>query len=364
MWHRHHVPIRQDISRIHQLQQYSGPWRGAVGQHICDSDSESDCGDEEDQESPLREYTQAPRGSSRSSELPPKKSSGASSGGPPSPWGTGETKKRIVAALKNEHSDIHLYYTEDNTTTGCTNIKYAKILEMYAPKHDMKKIRPNLKRLIESKMAMKGPFEIKAKASKEIEPWFTSSKNTSQAYTLLHDLYRFHAGKINSMNAEQIWSSQSLFKQYPLKDFKRYNTNMKKMVSMKQTRAATEEAIYQEDMRDHPQKLMTCRGTPFWDTHAAKKLLIKDVEDGVGQSVGPKELWKTRREYQAFPYDHFRMRVYEARSKQLAGPYWQVKRNKNGRELNRLETDKMRKQWAHGVEMEEMNDMFKQASAL
>ncbi len=58
------------------------------------------------------------------------------------------------------------------------------------------------------------------------------------------------------------------------------------------------------------------------------------------------------------------MRVYEARSEQLAGPYWQVKRNKNGRELNHLETDNMRKQWAHGVEMEEMNDMFKQASAL
>jgi hypothetical protein len=60
-----------------------------------------------------------------------------------------------------------LYYTGDNTTTGCTNIKYAQIQEMYAPKHDMKKLHPNLKRLIES---MKGPFEMKAKASKEIEP--------------------------------------------------------------------------------------------------------------------------------------------------------------------------------------------------
>ena len=103
-----------------------------------------------------------------------------------------------------------MYYTGDNTTTGCTNIKYAQIREMYAPKHYMKKICPNLKRLIESKMAMKGPFKMKPKASKEIEPWFTSSKKTSQAYTLLHDLYHFHAGKINSMTAEEIWSSQSI----------------------------------------------------------------------------------------------------------------------------------------------------------
>ncbi len=65
------------------------------------------------------------------------------------------------------------------------------------------------------------------------------------------------------MTAEEIWSSQSIFKQYPLKDYKRYNTNMKNLVSMKQTRAATEDAIYLEDMQHHPQKLITCRGTPF-----------------------------------------------------------------------------------------------------
>jgi hypothetical protein len=134
---------------------------------------------------------------------------------------------------------------------------------------------------------------------------------------------------------------------------------MKNLVSMKQARAATEDAIYLEDMKHHPQKLITCRGTLFWGTHPAKKVLIKDVEVGIGQSMKPKQLWKLRTEYQAFPYDFFHKRVYEARSKQLAGPYWQVKRNKNGRELNCLEADKLRKQWVQGGEMEEMNDKFK-----
>jgi hypothetical protein len=126
-------------------------------------------------------------------------------------------------------------------------------------------------------MAMKRPFKMKAKARKEIEPWFISRKNTSQAYTLLHDLYHFHAGKINSMTAEEIWSSQSIFKQYPLKDLKRYNTNMKNLVSMtmKQTLAATEDAIYLEDLQHHPQKLITCTGTPFWGTHPAKKCSLR-----------------------------------------------------------------------------------------
>jgi hypothetical protein len=35
-------------------------------------------------------------------------------------------------------------------------------------------------------------------------------------------------------------------------------------------------------------------------------------------------------------------------------------KKQNGRELNCLETDKMRKQWIQGGEMEAMNDMFKQ----
>ncbi len=109
------------------------------------------------------------------------------------PWGTGETKKRINDALKNELSDIHLY-TGDITTNGCAKVNYATIRQMYAPKHEMKKNCLNLKRLIESKIATKGPFEMKAKASKEIEPWYTSSKNKSLAYTLVHDMYRRRAG--------------------------------------------------------------------------------------------------------------------------------------------------------------------------
>jgi hypothetical protein len=102
-----------------------------------------------------REYTQ-----------PRKESSGARSGSQ-SPWGTGETKKRIVDALKNELSDIHLY-TGDITTNSCAKVNYATICQMYAPKHEMKKFRPIFKRLIESKIAMKGPFEVKAKASNKL----------------------------------------------------------------------------------------------------------------------------------------------------------------------------------------------------
>jgi hypothetical protein len=79
------------------------------------------------------------------------------------------------------------------------------------------------------------------------------------------------------MTAEEIWKSQPEFQKYQLNHFKKYNKNMKKMVSNKVMHVATEEAIYQEDMQHHPQKQITCRGTPFGSKHKAKKMLIKDV---------------------------------------------------------------------------------------
>ncbi len=162
------------------------------------------------------------------------------------------------------------------------------------------------------------------------------------------------------MKTEDVWKSHPQFQQYPLEDFKRYNTNMKNLVNAKEMRAAAEDSIFLEDTQHYSPKLITFRGTPFWSNHAANNMLIKDVEDGIGQTMMPMQLWESRVEYQAFPYDYFCKHVYEVKQKGLAGPYWQVKRNKNGRELHRLETDEKRTKWALNVEMEEMTDVFKQ----
>jgi hypothetical protein len=103
-----------------------------------------------------REDTQALRVSRPS--RPPRESSGARSGHP-SPWRSGETKKRIIDALKNELSDIHLFIgDETRTTTTGHGINYARIHELYTPKHDMNNFCQNFKRLIEHKKNKTGPF--------------------------------------------------------------------------------------------------------------------------------------------------------------------------------------------------------------
>ena len=88
------------------------------------------------------------------------------------------------------------------------------------------------------------------------------------------------------MKAEDIWKSHPQFRQYPIDVFKKYNKNMKILVSKKVMRAATEDAIYLEDMQHHPEKIITCRGIPSWNKHAARKMLIKDAEVWGQRSYG------------------------------------------------------------------------------
>ena len=58
----------------------------------------------------------------------------------------------------------------------------------------------------------------------------------------------------------------------------------------------------------------------------------------------PHQLWESRSEYQEFPLKVFRKHIYQERTKQLAVPYWQYKRNKNATEKYE-QIEAMLKEW-------------------
>ncbi len=91
-------------------------------------------------------------------------------------------------------------------------------------------------------------------------------------------------------------------------------------------------------------------------------MLDKYLKDGIDQNMKPKELWMSRREFQYFPHNYLCKRVHKVKYKQLAAPYWLVKRNKHGRDIHRLETNEMRKKWADGEDFEETIGMIEQWS--
>ena len=254
-----------------------------------------------------------------------------SSDGPPTPWGSSTAKKTIVAELKEETSDIHLL-VGNYTTTDFSKVNFRQILQQYAgnKQYKMSNFRENVKRLLRHLLAKTGPFK-----PEKIEPWYTSAKNVSRGYALLFALYMDpeESRKLAGMSAEQIWRSHPQFRLYDLEKFVKHNKDMKELTDKRKVLISDEEACYRRDLLKLPERSgTTSRGIPFWHTHAASDLLQQHVAaemDGSERKRKPQQLWKSRAEYQEFPLKVFRKHIYQERTKQLAVPYWQHKRNKS-----------------------------------
>ncbi len=264
---------------------------------------------------------------------------------PPTPWGESTAKMRIIDELKNPTSDIHLiigHYTDKDFK----NVNFSALLQHYAGnKYKPSQFRENMKRVLVHLQNKTGPFKEVQRVTK-VEQWYTSSKNVSKAYSLLFTLHMDEAAYrgLARMSVEEIWQSDPLFQQYELKKFKEYHKNMEKRTNKRKQQLLAEKQAYESDMKKLPRSRTTSRGYPFWHTHKASELLDEDEECGKAKRLTPKELWKSREEYQAFPLSVFRGHIYQLRTKRLAAPYWQYKRNTNARKEYE-ETEKNLKDW-------------------
>jgi len=274
---------------------------------------------------------------------------------PLSPWNNKcSAKKRIIQELKNETSSIHLL--------GVTGI-----YEEYAHQYDRKKSMTNLNYLMNQFNKKEGPFseknDKKGEASKGddyIEPWYERSK-PSKAYTMLYQLYMDKTTEYTyDMEAKDIWELHHQFMRYPLNDFKKYNTNMKRLAAKKKLIIDEDELAFQKDCIYFVSKTITNRGYPFWHKHAASELLKEDAENGITTQMKPADLWASRSEYMDFPLEVFRKHIYQEKYKQLAKPYWQYFRNRMSGKLHELEASKLKEEWQQRHANEGMNLVFEE----
>ena len=268
-------------------------------------------------------------------------------GQPATPWGKSTAKSRIIDELMNSTSDIYLFIGK-YTATNFDNVNFKALLQNYAGnKYKPSAFRENMKRLLKHLQNKTGPFKRFVEGQlKAVEPWYTSVNNVSNAYSLLLSLLMDDAGAraLDRMSIEQIWKSDPLFQQYELDKFKEYHKNMVKLTGKRKKLLSDEYRSYLADMKKVPRHNTTARGYPFWDTHKASKLLEEDEESGQAKTLMPKDLWKSRKEYQDFPLDVFRKHIYQLRSKRLAAPYWQYKRNINAKKKFE-DAERMMKEW-------------------
>ena len=267
---------------------------------------------------------------------------------PPTPWGKSTAKMRIIEELSDPTSDIHLYVGQ-YTVGNFGNVNFNTILQKYAGnKYKPCRFRENMKLILAHLHNKTGPFEQSAGGHQKskVEKWYTSVNNVSKAYSLLFSLLMNDVSStaLARMSVAEIWQSDELFQQYELEKFKEYYKNMVIRTDKRKQSIRDEYKAYQDDMLKLPRCNKTTRGYPFWETHKASELLEKDEESGRAHELKPMALWKSRTEYQDFPIDVFRKHIYQLRSKRLAAPFWQYKRNMIAR-MKYEEVERSMKEW-------------------
>lgn len=283
----------------------------------------------------------------------------------PPNWSTSDAKLQLTKMINDGSSKIHttmtfdeLYKMEAFRVFKRENFR-RNTGRLYEQITGNKKVWPKAK---ESKSKEANATRAPKNTKKKVEPW----KN-SLAKAFLLKLLTDSSKPINGMTSREVYDSHAVFQDYPFDRFKDNLKSLKDQVKNDNMWAEIEMVQIQQDMKQTKNKKVTIRGYPFWHKHKAKGLLTADVKSGklliiilvcVGNldtnfkyktgkadTMKPKELWNTRKEYKEFPLDVFRNHVHQEKRAQRESPYWIVKRNNKGLKKHNAHVKELRKEW-------------------
>ena len=101
---------------------------------------------------------------------------------------------------------------------------------------------------------------------------------------------------------------------------------------------------------------ISSRGKQIWRDHPAKEKLIEDTKSGRAQELKPKELYESCEEYMHFSLEDFRKHVYQEKYRQIAGPYWQQKRNTAALREQEKKVNELFAEWGESKYDEDLTD--------
>jgi hypothetical protein len=134
-------------------------------------------------------------------------------------------------------------------------------------------------------------------------------------------------GKTEGKPVADVYAMHVEFKAFSFNNFKSNYSRLSDAIDRQLELANDDTAAFYNDTiawknRPPPSQLRK----PFWDTHAAKKLLKKDIDAEKHKKMKPKELQSTRAEYMEFDLEVFRKHIHqELRDRANAG-WWNRKK--------------------------------------
>ena len=133
---------------------------------------------------------------------------------------------------------------------------------------------------------------------------------------------------VHGMSTEEVKNSDPRYKQYPY--FAKYYKDLKKKAKDLKEQVKVDDLAARVHLMSFQKGLTNDKGYPYWDGHAAQRLLELDVAKGLHKTNPPRKLCQTREEYKCFPAKVFQKRVAGENSKQKAASFWAHKHNTRG----------------------------------
>ena len=120
-------------------------------------------------------------------------------------------------------------------------------------------------------------------------------------------------------------------------EYKRWTRRLRDLresVREKNDRAASDSAALAHDRRIHPKPAFNHRGEPPWEGSDAERFLCEDMDAGKHNTMTPKELHASRKEYRDnYPLVVLRQHIYQEERRRKFQYYLKVKQRKKKQKM-------------------------------
>ena len=151
-------------------------------------------------------------------------------------------------------------------------------------------------------------------------------------------------GRSQGQTIKEIHDHHNLLEKYPLPNFKTNFKNLKNSIDREFDNVKFDQDAFNREKLKYPKEQKLKIGYPRWNhpDNKAKQFLEDDTKEGGiydDPAIKPRHLRAMRPEYQQFPKEIFRNRLYRVGRSHKEEPYWIHKRNKNMNKQKLTEED-------------------------
>lgn len=142
-------------------------------------------------------------------------------------------------------------------------------------------------------------------------PWRKSLARATILEDLVNGTLSLDNNEVPAEIAYEHYRKKPEFAEVVFSQFKARLSDHRKQVKKNYDRAHKEEKALCHDRTLFPRRLKNLRRELVFDLHPAKPILRQMVKEGTYKNKTPREVWSLDANFQVFPLDKFRQRIYQ-----------------------------------------------------